>query len=431
MNDSHWIMGDTFGLQIPSDATALEQGGAEFLTRAFRANGILASDDRVSTLTRCEPCFGGGTGSKLLLSVDYPDSRPDLDNELFVKFSRNHEDEIRDSVRYMLAPEIRFAQLSCRDDFPITVPRCYFADMHRESGTGLLITRRIPYGQQGIEQQHIKCMDHLLDNPLDHYRTLIRSLGKLAGSFKANRLADGFYRDFPFDPEKAMAEDPLRYRDTKLNNRLSRLAEFIDRHPHLFPDNIRSSGFVHGFTRDVPRFVAADGAIRRYLYNDPDLIALCHWNANIDNAWFWRDESGELECGLMDWGMVNQMNLGGALWGALSAAETDMWNRHLDSLLRLFADQFHRAGGPALEPERLRAHLVIIAILLGLSWLMDAPALIRREIPELSDVPDRFAPAFRHNETARAQLQMMTNLMNLWQRHDVLGIAQGLVNRTL
>ena len=30
------------------------------------------------------------------------------------------------------------------------------------------------------------------------------------------------------------------------------------------------------------------------------MIALCHWNANIDNAWFWREPDGALRCGLID-----------------------------------------------------------------------------------------------------------------------------------
>ena len=68
-----------------------------------------------------------------------------------------------------------------------------------------------------------------------------------------------------------------------------------------------------------------------------DYVALCHWNANIDNAWFWRDTGG-LHCGLMDWGCVSQMNLGMAIWGAMSGAETALWDEHFDELLDVFVD---------------------------------------------------------------------------------------------
>lgn len=43
-----------------------------------------------------------------------------------------------------------------------------------------------------------------------------------------------------------------------------------------------------------------------------------------------------LQCGLMDWGCVSQMNVAMAIWGAMSGAETDMWNRDLDDLQQLF-----------------------------------------------------------------------------------------------
>jgi len=56
-----------------------------------------------------------------------------------------------------------------------------------------------------------------------------------------------------------------------------------------------AAGVWPGFTdRGVPSFWIA---VRRQSQSDPKLIALCHWNANIDNAWFWRDEASVLRCG--------------------------------------------------------------------------------------------------------------------------------------
>jgi hypothetical protein len=68
--------------------------------------------------------------------------------------------------------------------------------------------------------------------------------------------------------------------------------------------------------------LAHEPAIWQYLAGNSDYIALCHWNANVDNAWFYTDAAGELQCGLMDWGCVGRMNVAMAVWGALSAAET-------------------------------------------------------------------------------------------------------------
>ena len=52
----------------------------------------------------------------------------------------------------------------------------------------------------------------------------------------------------------------------------------------------------------------------------------------------------------MDWGCVGQMNMGMAIWGAMSGAETELWDVHLDELLQLFVTEVQRHGGPHLDP---------------------------------------------------------------------------------
>ena len=37
--------------------------------------------------------------------------------------------------------------------------------------------------------------------------------------------------------------------------------------------------------------------IQAYLFSDPDYIGYAHPNANIDNAYWWRDESGHATIG--------------------------------------------------------------------------------------------------------------------------------------
>ncbi len=139
---------------------------------------------------------------------------------------------------------------------------------------------------------------------------------------------------------------------------------------------------------DAPRIAAHEEFVARQLAADTDYVALCHWNANVDNAWFWRDTDG-LHCGLMDWGCASQMNVGMALWGAMSGAETSMWDRHLDELLDVFVTEFRRSGGPALDPNRLRRHTLLYAATMGVAWLLDVPALIRKRF---GASPRRIAP---------------------------------------
>ena len=424
------VRGDDSGLLIPAHSAALRDAGEPFLTAAFRASGALAADNRVLRITRFEDCAGGSTGRKLLLSVAYQKPAPGLPTDLFVKFSRDFDDPNRDRAKNQLEPEVRLARLSRAPGFPIAVPACLFADYHHDSGTGLLITQRIAFGRDGIEGLHEKCLDYELPQPLEHYQALLKALARLAGTHKAGRLAADVAAQFPFDADLAIAGDRIRYTEQQLLKRAARYADFAARYPQLLPENIRSAAFLAQLRKDIPRYLQQELSIRRFLHARPEFIALCHWNANIDNAWFWRTEQGELECGLMDWGRVGQMSIALALFGALSAAEIELWDRHLDELLALFASEYRSCAGPALDLPELREHLLLFVALMGLAWLMDAPALIQAQIPDLSAIDNRRDPRFKSKESARVQLHMLTTVLNLWQTRDFGALLDRFLRQT-
>lgn len=431
MSNAQWVLGDTLGILFPACAEAMQDGGVKFLTEAFCASGALDSNNHVARITQFEECRGGSTGRKLFLSVEYAQAQTELPTQLFVKFSRDFDDELRDRAKNQLDAEVRLALLSRTQGFPVAVPQCLFADYQQASGSGILITQRIAYGNDDIERPYEKCMDVEMPAPLEHYKAILKAVGGLAGTHKAGRLAANVSALFPFDTTEAAASDRIRYTEQQLLNRLARYAEFGEKYPHLIPANIRTSNFIAQLKADIPRFLAHELAIKKFLYSKPEFIALCHWNANVDNAWFWRNQQGALECGLMDWGRVGQMSIALALWGALSAAEIEMWDAHLEVLLSHFAVEFHRCGGPVLDVQELQMHLLLFVALMGLAWLMDAPALIERQIADLASVKDRFDTRFQSNEFARVQLQMMSNVLNLWQTRNFGKLLDTLVEQTL
>ena len=94
MSADRWVTGDHFGLRIPADPAALHSGGAAFLTEAFRTSGALDAGNAVKRISQFDEVPGGSTGRKLLLTVEY--DKPDNRTSLFVKFSRDFDDPIRD-----------------------------------------------------------------------------------------------------------------------------------------------------------------------------------------------------------------------------------------------------------------------------------------------------------------------------------------------
>jgi len=414
-----WVRGDALHLDFPAHAAALADGGAGFLTAAFRAAGALSTGNQVARITRCEECPGGSTGRKLLLSVTYDQPAPDLQTDLFVKFSRDFDDPLRDRARFQMEREIRFALLSRAPDFPIAVARCYFADYHAASGTGILVAARVPFGEHGIAPHQPKCRDDELPDALAHYRALVTALARLAGTDRAGSLPTSVETGFPWDPASLAVSRRQPYTPEQIASRVARYGEFAAAYPGLLPANIRAPAFLARLADEAPRLQAVQGTVQQLLGSRPEHIALCHWNANIDNAWFWRDAHGDLQCGLLDWGNASRMNVAMALWGCLSGAELALWDDHLQQLLELFTAEFSAAGGPALDTQELERHLFLYAASMGLAWLLDVPSTLAARVPDLATVTDRRDPRIREDEAARTQLQMLAVFLNLWERRNV------------
>jgi hypothetical protein len=158
--------------------------------------------------------------------------------------------------------------------------------------------------------------------------------------------------------------------------------------------------------------------VRRFLHADDALIALCHWNTNIDNAWFWRDAAGTMHCGLLDWGMVRQMNVAYGLWGGLSGADLAVWDGHEEELVGLFIHAYHAGGGPLLDPATLRLHIDLSVALLCLALMIDCPALVLSRVPEAVGATGPLHDILGGDQVAHGFFHVFRNCLNLWERHD-------------
>ena len=414
--------GDQSGIRFPAHPTALREDGVTFLTNAFRSSGALGDDNEVLRIDRWHEVGEGSTGRKVLLDVQYANPRPQLPAELFVKFSRDFDDPLRDRGKTQMEPEVRFATLALAPGFPIAVPHTLFADYHRDSGTGILITERIAFGANGIERQYHKCLDYEMPRPLDHYRALLSAVARLAGTHRSGRLPAHLTDPFPVDLRAATVGKPASPTPEKLDRRIRQVAEFARAHPGLVPANVRNPQFLAQIALDTQAVLRHEAAIWDHLADAGDYIALCHWNANVDNAWFWRDAGDVIRCGLMDWGCVSQMNVAMAIWGAMSGAETELWNQHFDDILDMFCTEFREAGGPQLDPATLGDQVTLYATLMGVTWLLDVPSLLRARLPDSNETTTRTDPRIRDAEGVRAPLQMLVNLLNLWQRRGLAKI---------
>jgi len=425
--DNDFFIGDATGLSIPALPEALGNMGGDtggnageaFLTEAFRAFGSLGPDNSVARIISMERCPGGSTGQKMFLSVEYARPDPALHRDLFVKFSRDFTDPRRDDPgRYEMQSEVPFMALARQPGFPIAVPKPYFADYQDETGSGLVITERIAYGEGRIEPHRPKTLDfRTLDDPPRHYRAVVTALAKLCAAHKSGGLAPDIDARFPFDPVKGSA-DPIRYDEEQLRTELEYCFAFARNNPRLLPPEVRTDAFMAKMARDALRIREHEAAIQSFLTSDPDFHALCHWNAHIDNCFFWTDDNGELQCGFIDWGRVGQITLGSALWGGLSAAHPDVWGFHLDELLALFCRVYHDNGGPAITPEALEAHLMLHIAAMGVARVLAFPEVVTFRCPEIARTEGPRDPAILAIDPARNCLHIYTVFLKLWLNRD-------------
>ncbi|GIX30184.1 MAG: hypothetical protein KatS3mg124_0656 [Porticoccaceae bacterium] len=423
MGDRGWAVGDHFGLPFPAHPQAFLEAGADFLTRAFRAAGGVLAGQGVARILRAVEVSGGSTGRKLALDVAWEEPAPDLPTELFVKFSRDFADPLRDGGRVQMEREVHFALLARRPDFPVAVPACLFADYQAATGSGILITERIPFGRPPVEPHYPKALDHRMPEVLAHYRTLVRALARLAGWDRAGRLGEMPARHLPLVREQLAVSDRAVPSAAEAARRAEALAAFLAARPALFSPRLRAPAFRARLVAEAPRVAASFSAIFDALAAEEALVGLSHWNAHVDNAWFWRDDRGELQCGLFDWGNASRLHLAMALWGCLSAAPLSLWEAHLEELLALAAETFHAAGGEAVEPALLRARLCLYAAAMGVAWLLAVPQTLERRLPGLTDPGD---PRLEEDERARSQLAILTSALHLWESADLTALLDAL-----
>ena len=94
-----------------------------------------------------------------------------------------------------------------------------------------------------------------------------------------------------------------------------------------------------------------------HLASDPDYVAIGHTNLNIDNAYWWRDAAGALDCGLVDWANFQIQEVTQHIDMCLFSAGWPVVRENRSQLLQGFAQAYAAAGGPSLDLDELSLRL--------------------------------------------------------------------------
>lgn len=452
--------GMIYGLEFPWSEELLKEFGPKWLTDAFRAAGTLDKNNKVTQviMEKRIKITAGNNAGKFLFEVKYAKNLQHLHTKLFAK------------VPFMMTPATKTDRLSssvykqpmdlCEINtyrlfeaaLPMKTPKYYYADISNETSNFILITERIPYAEISsrkpqlqpfeIEGPYDKCKDFQLRAAAKEYYVLLMQMtGRIAGVHKAGRFgseeAVGINLTKPpagpenpaafgFNPLGCSGEAPESYR-RKLDTAVKFFGETAK---VVFPPYAPEEAFQDKFTKTLLTWNAYQGEIEYFKVLSPDYVALGHNNLNVDNAYFWRDEQGRLDCGVIDWGGFGVLNLGHKIYWILNCSDFEHIQANLEAYLEAFVAAYHEYGGPLLDVKLVRLHIFLTAIA-NLSQMIGAipncfSMCAAKEWETIRDRQDpRIADNINGKSTLRSTLRQVDNGLRLLEELKADEVLEG------
>lgn len=452
-NHSKKSPGMIYGFEFPWNAELLESFGPTWLTKAFHAACTMEPDNKVTsvTLDRNIKIDAGNNAGKFLFEVTYAKPNSILHTMMFAKvpFAMTKEtqsDRVSSSVykQPMDFHEINTYRLM-ESSLPVKTPKYYYGDISPETSNFILITARIPYAEVGsaevgkmkmepyqIEGPYDKCKDvYQLRGPaFDYYRLLVEASAKIAARDKAGKMLPREMQKITgqvapdtsdksgwgFVDFKPSGTDPA----TLLPQLQLGVSFFSDTARRLFPEYVTTDGFKRKFIRTMMTWSAYFNELNYWMHSDPDYVALGHANLNADNAYFWRDEAGQLDCGIIDWGGFAAGPLGHKMWWCFNCADFDNIQESLDKYINVFIEVYQEHGGPKLDKQRFKTQVLLASLGNTMFMVRAVPDCFkmcdRKQWPTIMERSDpRVADNINGKSTLRTTLQVMTNGLRVLQ----------------
>mmetsp|Transcript_15586 Transcript_15586/g.33074 ORF Transcript_15586/g.33074 Transcript_15586/m.33074 type:complete len:631 (-) Transcript_15586:164-2056(-) len=443
--------GVMYGMEFPWNEETLTEFGPEWLTKAMHKAGTISEDNKVTKiiLEQKIKVTTGNNGGKFLFEVEWEKPSPDLHTKLFAKVPFALEgvtknDRISSSVNKQPAElyEIN-AYRYLEHILPMKTPRFYFGDISNETSNWIIITERInfhdfngnnfgkpkagtpkPLPAWTIEGPYDKCIDYNLRGKHEEYYMLMTRVGaKMAGLAKAGKMGSPELLAASFrasgDPSNAMmwgmnpggctGEAPKQ-----VAAKLKMACTFIsDTGKVLFPKYAQSEKFLEKFKKVMMTVNAYSAEINYWMHMNPDITALGHMNLNVDNAYFWRDGEGKLDCGVFDWGGMGTSSYGSKLWWWYYCMDYEVFKKNLSKFLKAFAEAYEEAGGPKVDPKEMEP-MVIMAAIQQMAGLVSAVPQILRMCPKKNwpDIKDRYDPLIAENVDGKSTIRLYLHCIN-------------------
>lgn len=461
--------GMLYGITFPWTEAMMhsDEWGPEWLTKAFHIAGTIPLDNKVAKIKNQGDykITTGNNGGKFLFEVEYEKPDDSLHTKLFVKIPHAMEkettsDRLSSSVNKqpMELYELNTSRL-LEASLPCKIPRYYFGDISNETSNWILITEQVPFHDPSpldmagksrnepprklepfqIEGPYDKCMDWtLLGEASEYYFALIKKGTMVAGLAKAGKFGDPkivakHFENMEGVPMEAFGINPTGCSGQPPNMLAPKIKMGIEFFSEvakpLYPKYCSDTKWQDKLRSTLMKLNAYVAECQYFFHHNDDYVALTHGNMNVDNAYFWRDEKGEMDLGVFDWGGMGARSLGHKLWWWLYCGDFDNLNANMDKYLECMVDTyFEYSEGLKLDKEVLRM-MFILAALSQMFGLLAAVGQIYRMCPkkDFASIKDRYDPRVGENingkSTLRLYLQVMLTVNRMieeWKADEVV-----------
>lgn len=418
--------GEMYGLTVPPDLSDLYKRGKAWLNDAFHAAGTLPKDNNIKQIIDFKrlPMGGidakGGSGPKAFITVEYEKFDMDLHNNLFVKMPWSVGGESHD----MGGDDLWRWKISCFADndgqevtvyrmlgplFPFKIPKYYFADICRCSTNFILITEQLEFGKKGkkdfeameIQPLAEKYFDFQLPPAMrtDMYFCLVRAQARMAAWDKI-----GMFQGIPdevrgYKPESTPpnwevvlqhglfpTKLPVKMRTRKIaqGKALRDLWDgFLGKNAKkAYPKQFSEKKFLDALLEASFDAVGFKDDLYAYLNLYSESTGMMHSNLQSDNAYYWRNEDGTMDCGIIDWGGLGPGHVVNRFMGCITSCLGEVLDYHEDGLIQCFIDEYYKECGIWVDFCSLKRQWYLGLMSYIYSCGMNIQQEIYRQVPE-------------------------------------------------
>mmetsp|Transcript_75622 Transcript_75622/g.200613 ORF Transcript_75622/g.200613 Transcript_75622/m.200613 type:complete len:200 (+) Transcript_75622:1-600(+) len=163
----------------------------------------------------------------------------------------------------------------------------------------------------------------------------------------------------------------------------------------------------------------------------PELWMLCHPNAQLDNAFYWKNAAGDIRCGLIDFGMTQYNSMTSCIGNGWMGAEYDMLDEHEEGLVKCFIDCYHTETGVRFDYDDFYMHvkltqaIVFYGCCVNVRWLY---TLMKKDA--WKDIKDRRDKRVDNAFLIRCYYVQLVLFLGMWRRRSPYAMFRRWIART-